>query len=106
MNDFNKYGYCSDCKNNGNYNACKQCYRGSWYERDDRDEDEQLKYTKYFEKFWCIENLYLSLHRETSVGLAVAAIIKIERLFKVNTIQRHFPIKTPHNLIGIVDLQC
>lgn len=40
LNDFNKYGYCSDCKNNGNYNACKQCYRGSWYERDDRDEDE------------------------------------------------------------------
>ena len=41
MNDFNKYGYCSDCKNNDNYNACKQCYRGSWYERDNRDEDDE-----------------------------------------------------------------
>lgn len=63
-----------------------------------------LNDVKSLANVWYIENLYVLLHRETSVGLAVAAIIKIERLFKVNTIQRHFPIKTPHNLIGIVDL--
>ena len=41
MNDFNRFGYCDECCNNNDESKCKQCYRGSWFERDNRDDDEQ-----------------------------------------------------------------
>lgn len=31
------YGYCGDCVNR--YEKCSVCYRGTYYERDNRDEE-------------------------------------------------------------------
>lgn len=31
-----KYGYCEDCMNK---DRCSECYRGSWYEKMEKEED-------------------------------------------------------------------
>lgn len=41
MNSFNRFGYCDDCRNNNDEKKCNQCYRGSWFEQDERDDDEK-----------------------------------------------------------------
>ena len=38
-NGFNRFGYCTDCRNNNDESRCKQCYRGSWYQYNDRDNE-------------------------------------------------------------------
>lgn len=36
-----RFGYCRDCRNNDDTQKCMICYRGSWFEQNDRDDDDE-----------------------------------------------------------------